>query len=79
MHFLIDHHCSYMSSSIFFTRVTLKEGEHAFLCIPYLPNYFNYRFWRQGLEHDQLKLKYAPVMANEGFSLGQYNPNMKIM
>lgn len=60
VHFLIDHHCSYISSSIFSKRVALKEGEHAFLCIPYLPIFFNCRFSRKGLKHDQLKLKICP-------------------
>lgn len=79
VHFLIDHRCSHMSSSIFSYRATLKEGEHAFLCIPCLPNIFNSRFWRKGLEHGQLKLIYAPVMVNTGFGLHQYNPHMNIM
>lgn len=70
------HHCGYMSSSIFSYTATLNAGEHAFLCIPCLPNIFNSRFWREGLE---LKHKYAPVMANTGFGLHQYNPHMNIM
>lgn len=79
-HFLIDHCCSYMSSSIFFFyKAILKDGEHAFLCMPFLSNIFNSRFWRKGLEHGQLKHKYAPVMVNTGFGLHQYNPHTNIM
>jgi len=43
------------------------EGEHAFLCIPYFPNFFSYGFCRKGLKHDELKFKYAPVMASASF------------
>lgn len=32
----------------------------------------NYRFCKKGFKHDQLKLKYVPVMANTGFNLDQY-------
>lgn len=76
---LTDHCCIYKSSSIFSYRATLKEGEHAFICIPCLPNIFKSRFWGKGLKHDQLKHKYAPVMVNTGFGLHQYNPHMNLM
>lgn len=78
-HLFINHCCSYMSSSIFFYKAILKEEEHAFLCILSLSNIFNSRFWRKGLEHGQLKHKYAPVMVNTGFGLHQYNPHTNIM
>lgn len=32
----------------------------------------NYRFCKKGFKHDQLKLKYVPVMANTGFNSDQY-------
>lgn len=58
----------------FLKRVIFKVGEHAF-CFPHLvfpPSPPNYWFCRKGYKHDQLKLKYAPVMANTGLDLDQY-------
>lgn len=64
-------------------RLIVKVGEHAF-CLPYLapspPSpYFFQLLVLQSLKHDQLQLKYDPVMANTGFNLDQYRLHIKTM
>lgn len=64
-----------LQAALFPQKVISNTGEHVFVSSPhpYHPTPApNYRFCKKGFKHDQLKLKYVPVMANTGFNSDQY-------